>query len=68
MKHKWQQNQSYGVTGSGRPYGVDESWTCCKCGLTKGRGPESTHTGKRVIRWSYQHRDGYFLDYIPSCQ
>lgn len=68
MKHRWKKEQTWGVpSGSGRPHGVDESWTCIRCGCAKGRGPQSTHTGKRVIRWNYQDGNGYNVDVLPSC-
>ena len=68
MKHKWTRNQTYGVqSGSGRPHGVDEFWTCAVCGARKGRGPQSTHTGQRVIRWSYSDAHGNRVDSLPSC-
>lgn len=68
MNHKWTENQARGVTGgSGRPHGVDESWTCEVCGASKGRGPQSTHTGWRVIRWWYQDSHGDRQDSLPSC-
>jgi len=68
MKHKWTQNQAWGVTGGcGRPHGVDESWTCKVCGARKGRGPQSTQTGQRVIRWSYTDADGEQVESLPSC-
>lgn len=67
-KHSWEENQAWGVTpGSGRPHGVDESWTCTVCGATKGRGPQSTHTGQRVIRWSYTDAHGNRVDSLPAC-
>lgn len=69
MKHKWTENQARGVTGgSGRPHGVDESWTCERCGASKGRGPESTFTGRRVIRWHYTDAYGYLAESLPSCR
>jgi len=65
-KHQWTENQAWG-TGSGRPHGVDESWSCTVCGARKGRGPQSTHTGHRVIRWSYTDAHGYRVDSLPTC-
>lgn len=51
MNHKWSKEQAWGVTpGSGRPHGVDVWQTCERCGWSRGSGPQSTHTGKRVIR------------------
>ena len=68
MKHQWTQNQAWGVaSGSGRPHGVDEFWTCDVCGASKGRGPQSTHTGRRVIRWSYIDACGERVDSLPGC-
>lgn len=68
MNHKWEQNQTYGVqNGNGRPHGVDESWICKKCGSSKGRGPQSTHTGERVIRWTFKNSHENEVGYISSC-
>ena len=37
------------------------------CGASKGRGPQSTHTGQRVIRWSYTDAHGNRVDSLTSC-
>lgn len=51
MNHKWTGWKSQGVTpGSGRPHGVDVWRECKRCGVEMGSGPQSTHTGGRVIR------------------
>ena len=66
--HKWTQNQTVGVRpGSGRPHGVDESWTCERCGAGKSRGPESTFSGRRVIRWNYNDAHGNRVDMLLGC-
>jgi len=68
MNHKWIQNQAWGVTpGSGRPHGVDESWTCGRCGCSKGRGPQNTPNGARVVRWWYQDSESNRLASLPRC-
>jgi hypothetical protein len=66
MNHKWEKNQAYG-SGPGRPHGVDESWTCARCAMSRGRGPQSTHTGRRIIRWYYLDDHGYPTDRLPEC-
>ena len=67
MKHKWT-HQVQGVTGgSGRPHGVDGYSTCSVCGAGKSRGPWSTHSGKRLIRWHYNDAHGYGVDSMPRC-
>ncbi len=59
MNHKWTGPEVRGVmSGSGRPHGVDQWWTCKACGAVKSRGPQSTATGKRVIRWRYVDEHG----------
>lgn len=69
MRHQWKQEQTWGVaSGSGRPHGVDEAWTCERCGAQKCRGPQSTHTGRRVIRWAYRDGNGYRADALPACR
>jgi hypothetical protein len=69
MKHSWKYNGAWGVeNGCGRPHGIDESWTCRRCGAKKSRGPASTCTGKRVIRWSYFDAQGYECDRMPECE
>lgn len=68
MNHKWKYDGCCGVTPySGRPAGVDESWTCQKCGCSKSRGPQNTSTGKSVIRWTYRNGMGDVEDTLPSC-
>ena len=70
MNHNWTGWKSQGVTGgSGRPHGVD-SWRACKrCGVEMGSGPQSTHTGARVIRrWhidAHGNREAGWA--IPTC-
>lgn len=69
MNHKWSKENAWGVTGgSGRPHGVDVSQTCEKCGCSRGSGPQSTHTGKRVIRRWYLDVDGNPVDQLPKCE
>jgi rubredoxin len=69
MKHRWNYDGAQGVQGgSGRPHGVDEQWTCARCGARKARGPENTSTGKRVIRWTYTDADGNASDDRPACK
>jgi hypothetical protein len=53
MNHQWNYSVRGVTPGNGRPHGVDESWTCERCGAQKSRGPQSTGTGKRVIRWRH---------------
>lgn len=65
--HKWTYS-AWGVTpGSGRPHGVDETWTCERCGASKGRGPQSRHTGRRVIRWWTRGPDGEEIERMGEC-
>jgi hypothetical protein len=67
-RHKWKQDQTWGVTaGSGRPHGVIETWTCCRCGAQKKRAPRSTHTGARVLRWTYRGPYGETVERMGSC-
>ena len=68
MKHKWEYDGCCGVTPySGRPAGVDESWTCKECGCQKSKGPQNTSSGKSVTRWTYRDADGYDVDELPEC-
>lgn len=68
MNHKWGERQAEGVTnGSGRPHGVDLWRTCERCGCSHGSGPQSTHTGARVIRRWIRGADGERRDSLPSC-
>lgn len=66
--HKWSQQNVLGVTGgSGRPHGIDTWQTCERCGCSRGSGPQSTHTGARVIRRWCRDADGYVVDRLPAC-
>jgi hypothetical protein len=69
MNHKWSKQESQGVmNGSGRPHGVDVWQTCERCGCERGSGPQSTHTGKRVIRRWVRDARGYAVDRLPTCE
>jgi hypothetical protein len=68
MNHKWIKNQTRAVkSGCGRPYGVDVSETCARCGVSRGSGPQSTHTGARVIRRWIKGPWSNRLDRLPAC-
>lgn len=68
MNHKWETNQAMGVqSGCGRPHGVDISETCTVCGASRGSGPQSTHTGARVIRRWMRDAKGNRVDKLPAC-
>jgi len=70
MKRK-NHKYTYSVMGvppySGRPHGVDETWTCEHCGARRSRGPENTCSGGRVVRWRYADGNGNPVDVMPSC-
>jgi hypothetical protein len=71
MNHKWKQWESRGVTsGSGRPHGVDVWRTCTRCGMVMGSGPQSTHTGARVVRRWHRPEDGHPVPgwAVPRCE
>lgn len=66
--HKWKYSAQCVTPGSGRHHGVDECWTCTHCGAQKSRGPQSTHTGARVIRWTFRDSRGDSVSSLPSCE
>lgn len=67
--HKWSKQECQGVTsGSGRPHGVDTWQYCQRCGVGRGSGPQSTHTGKRVIRRWFEERNGDRVERLPECR
>jgi hypothetical protein len=67
-KHRWGESESWGVSsGSGRPHGVDETWTCKVCGAQKSRGPANGPSGQRVIVWSYMDAYGDMCEALPEC-
>ena len=67
MNHKYKYSTAGVTPYSGRPHGVDEVWTCTRCGASKARGPENTHTGQRVIRWEYTDTSGDPVSSMPAC-
>lgn len=65
--HSWKYS-CYGVSpGSGRPHGTIETWTCRRCGCQKSSGPESTHTGARVVRRRFLGAHGYPVERLSEC-
>ena len=69
MTHKWTKARAQGVTsGSGRPHGVDVCQECERCGVSRGSGPQSTHTGRRVIRRWMRDAHGNTVDRLPTCR
>lgn len=66
--HKWSKAEAQGVrSGSGRPHGVDTWQTCKRCGCKRGSGPQSTHTGARVIRRWLKNTHGDTVETLPPC-
>jgi hypothetical protein len=69
MNHKWSKTEARGVMGgSGRPHGVDVWQTCTVCGCSRGSGPQSTHTGARVIRRWLRDSEGRSVTSLPRCE
>jgi hypothetical protein len=55
------------MSGSGRPHGVDVWQTCERCGCQRGSGPQSTHTGARVVRRWYRSASGDRVAHLHVC-
>jgi hypothetical protein len=68
MRHRWVKEQVWGVpAGSGRPHGIVETWECCRCGSVRQRAPRSTHTGARVLRWTYRDAVRHEVERMGPC-
>ena len=59
MNHQWKYSVRGVANGSGMPHGIVEEWRCERCEASKVRRPESTHTGKRVVRIRHYDPHGH---------